>query len=729
MKKVEQMKQRSMIRVFLALCATTVLFAGCGGKKESGETKPALQGTVTFVCGQAQLIEGDKQTTLDIGMNVPADASIVTGPDATCEVQFADYGSVHLSSNTRLTVSLLLRDGSHTEAEMKLAVGSIVCKVRKLSGNDRFNVRTEEMVAGVRGTVFFVSTDGSTASKIAVSEGSVSVSPVSTVTGVAKDGENARNAVFAVSEQIVSAMPCLATGEEVIVTKASMEEADRIVREIYSAAETAKAGDAAPAAAVEKIVIAANAMKTAGVAGKAMSVETKAAFDSASYLDIRDLSLAVPAGKDSSAGDAASTQGAGDAASAQGGKKLVSLTVSADPADATVSINGATLSKGAFRGLFDPEESVELAVTKDGFKEYRETIAMSGGESVTRTVRLESGADATKNNTVEPLAVRAFPVSSVKIVALSLKDGTAAFASDAAGKVFSFGSDGKVRWSAATGNGANGNSPVVAGGTVVAYAGDRLLVAFDAATGAKLWQKELGKEDSGLFGRKPLFAQSALVMSSDSGLVSCDVKTGVEIARFAIANGSDMSPAFSDGCFYIASKSGVFHAIDAATMTGKASVQTAAVQPVASAPVLSGDRAIVADRRGLVSAVSLSTMTVAWQKKLDPAKSVEIFSDPVVTADSVYVAGKDALYALSLADGSPRFSAVKGISTQPCIAKGYLWCGSGSSLLQIIPATGAVAGKFPLPAAASGRPVYDGTILYVPLANGSVGVMALDTVK
>ena len=708
---------------FAIVCAITLLLAGCGAKKGSDaeNAQPSIQGTVTFVCGPVQLIQGSTAGALDIGASVPVDATIATGSDATCEIQFAEYGSVHLSPNTKLSVSRLFRDATHTEAEMKLSVGAVVCKVRKLSGNDRFNVRTSEMVAGVRGTVFLVSTDGTSSSRVAVTEGAVAVSPSSTVTAVAgaigaNGDSSAQGKTLDVSEKIVSAMPCVATGEEVIVTRAAAEEADRLVREIY--ADASGSTDAIPEATLEKIASAGNAMKNAGVSGKPIAPETRSFFDSAAYLEIRDLKLPASSEPNSSKEK--------DGAAADGDtKRLVSLTVSVDPADATVSVNGATLSKGSFRGLFGQDESIELAVSKEGFKDYRETVALSSGEAVTRSVRLESD----EQHSSATLSVRPDPVSPVKIIALSADGGSVVAASDAAGKVYALGPDGKVRWAQATGNGANGNSPAVIGNGAIAYAGDSVLAVFDAATGAKLWQKALGKGDSGLFGRKPAFVGSSLAMSSDGGIVAYDAKTGAETARFAMTDGSDMSPAYSGGVLYIASKSGVFHAIDSASMTEKSSVQTGAVQPVASAPVIAGNLAIIADRRGLVTAVSLSSMTVAWQKRLDPVKSVEVFSDPVLTGDTAFLVGKNTLYSLSLADGSPRFAAIQGITSQPCFAKGYIWCGAGTSLLQIVPSTGAVAGKLPLPAVASGKPAFDGVRLYVPLANGSVGMLSLDALK
>ncbi len=727
-----------MNRFVVALYAISILGAGCtsGTKQEAKVAEPSLQGTVTFICGSVQLIQGDAQTALDIGMSVRENATIVTGPDATCEVQFAEYGSVHLSPDTRLTVSHLLRSDGRTEAEMNLAVGAVVCKVRKLSGDDRFNVRTQEMVAGVRGTVFLVSTDGGDASRVAVTQGSVAILPASAVTVSAKktvstgtsaepDTGSAANASASsgLSGAILAAMPRLVAGEEVMVTKASMEEAEKIIGEIY--AEAPAAEGPVPEAVAERIGAAGNVMQAAGISGAPISPETQTHFDSAAYLDIRDLKLPPAESKaDSDSKEAA----------VKDEKKLVSLTVSVDPPDATVSVNGAVLSRGAFRGLFGRDETVELAVTKEGYSDYRETVALTASDAVTRAVRLDSGAapaetpaDATTETPAdEGLTIRFAPVSSSKIVALSAGSGAPVVAADASGKVFAIGADGKVLWSASTGNGTNENSQAVAGAGVVAYAGDRSLAVFNAATGAKLWEMALGKGNSGLFGRRPAFADSLLVMSSDAGIAAYDAKTGSVVADFSIAGGSDMSPCCSGGVLYIASKSGVFQAIDPASMTGKASVQTGAVQPVASAPAVSGKRAVFADRRGLVTAIALDLMTVAWQAKLDPAKNVEIFSDPVVAADSVCLTGKNVLYVLSVTDGAPRFAPLQGITTQPCSAKGYLWCGAGTTLKQIAPVSGKAVAEFPLAAAASGRPAFDGKVLYVPLANGSVGMMNLE---
>lgn len=716
-----------MNRFAFALCAISILGIGCssGTKQEGKADKPSLQGMVTFICGPALLREGETQTTLDIGMRVPENATVETGSDATCEIQFAEYGSVHLSPDTKLTVSRLLRDGDHTEAEMNLAVGAVVCKVRKLSGDDRFNVRTQEMVAGVRGTVFLVSTDGSSSSRVAVTEGSVAVFPASTVT-VPSEGTDAvaSRAPSTLFGKIAASMPNLAAGEEVVVTKASVAEAGRILDVIYeeqSSAEVPSTEWSLPEAVVGKIEAAGNAMRAAGISGTSITPETQTYFDSAVYLDIRDLKMPPAESKDDSAADKNQT--------AKDGEKLVSLTVSVDPPDAIVSVNGAVLSRGAFRGLFGRDEAVGLAVTKEGYVDYRETVSFAGVDAVTRTVRLDAGSVSVESPSPEGLSVRAIPVSSSRIVALAYGSGSVIVASDAAGKVFALDADGKVLWSQPTGNGSNENSSAVVGSGVVAFAGDRFLVVFDVGSGAKLWQKPLGKGDSGLFGRRPAIAGSMLVMSSDGGIASFNAKTGNAGANFAISGGSDMSPCCSDGVLYIASKSGVFQAVEAASMAGKASVTTGAVQPVASAPAVFGKRAVFADRRGLVTAIDLDSMAVAWQSRLDSTKNAEIFSDPLVTADSICIMGKNVLYSLSLPDGTPRFAPVQGITTQPCGAKGYLWCGSGSKLLQIDSATGKTQADYPLPAVASGRPIFDGTALYIPLSDGSVGMINLETLK
>ena len=172
-------------------------------------------------------------------------------------------------------------------------------------------------------------------------------------------------------------------------------------------------------------------------------------------------------------------------------------------------------------------------------------------------------------------------------------------------------------------------------------------------------------------------------------------------------------------------RQGVWHSINADTFALENSLETGAVQPVASAPVVRGSILVFADRKGTVTAIDIAKSSILWQTKLDESRSVDVFIDPVVTANAVYAFAKGKLYALALASGKPLFPAVDA-SSQGCIAGGNLWLGCAGSLSALSLANGVSVNKVAVPAAVSGIPTISGSNLIVPLANGQIMVMGIE---
>ncbi len=132
---------------------------------------------VVQVTGRVELVSSHASAPLDRFAEVPMGTVIATGDDGRCALRLPSGTLVRLGTNTRVEVASLTRgDPAAARKEtLKVSVGRLWAKVTRLFGDDsRFEVQTNNAVAGVRGTAFFVETTGSQ-DQFVVDHGAVTV--------------------------------------------------------------------------------------------------------------------------------------------------------------------------------------------------------------------------------------------------------------------------------------------------------------------------------------------------------------------------------------------------------------------------------------------------------------------------------------------------------------------------------------------------------------------------
>jgi len=111
--------------------------------------------------------------------------------------------------------------------DLELLTGAVTAKVSKLLGNDRFQVKTDTVVCGVRGTRFVVTTNLGAPTTIGVAEGSVALLPPTYDAQKLDDLSSAPNhtaVVEAVRASILEVSTKVEVGSQVVVTKASLQK-------------------------------------------------------------------------------------------------------------------------------------------------------------------------------------------------------------------------------------------------------------------------------------------------------------------------------------------------------------------------------------------------------------------------------------------------------------------------------------------------------------------------
>jgi len=131
---------------------------------------------ITSVEGKV-FITNDANTNMvsaTVGDKLKEDDSIKTDNGSSAEVQIGEGSVVRIKENSVLKLAKLLKEKESQKTTLFLKSGKILAKPEHQTEGSSFDIQTETVTAGVRGTEFVVITDANT-TKIAVSTGAVKV--------------------------------------------------------------------------------------------------------------------------------------------------------------------------------------------------------------------------------------------------------------------------------------------------------------------------------------------------------------------------------------------------------------------------------------------------------------------------------------------------------------------------------------------------------------------------
>lgn len=190
-------------------------------EKEESKTVPI---EIVYLEGFATLIHEGESLEAETGLFLETGDSLKVENDSYCEIQVGQISQVSLEGGTILSVDRNLYAGTSTQARLNLEEGSILCKVQKLTGEDRFQVKTESTTCGVRGTEFMVSADKESGeTHLAVVEGSVALTPSDVDWDDIKDNALEKNESLQTSlDKMEEAFPVVQAGEEIRIEKEQM---------------------------------------------------------------------------------------------------------------------------------------------------------------------------------------------------------------------------------------------------------------------------------------------------------------------------------------------------------------------------------------------------------------------------------------------------------------------------------------------------------------------------
>lgn len=163
---------------------------------------PAPAGSVTFLAGEAVRLHGEAREPLRLGGAVYQGDVIETRRRTRLELRLTDASVLRLGPVSRVELDAAAFGASPDDRKVsaKLRVGNVWANVTKaLGGEARFEVRTENAVAGVRGTTFRVDASKDKSVVVRVYSGTVAVAagpiPRPAHAGAGPDGKPERRQV------------------------------------------------------------------------------------------------------------------------------------------------------------------------------------------------------------------------------------------------------------------------------------------------------------------------------------------------------------------------------------------------------------------------------------------------------------------------------------------------------------------------------------------------------
>lgn len=154
----------------------------------------ADQGVLEYFDGEVTVVRSEDEFFADFGEPLEQGDLVITGPDTVAVIQLNSRAQVKLRENTKLWIDSLVEQAS----QVSLDTGGVFAKVTRVAGiaagAEEFKVRTPTVVAGVRGTEFFVAYGRTVEEEpdlwLCVNEGSVEVSvPTTGQSVVVEEGE------------------------------------------------------------------------------------------------------------------------------------------------------------------------------------------------------------------------------------------------------------------------------------------------------------------------------------------------------------------------------------------------------------------------------------------------------------------------------------------------------------------------------------------------------------
>ncbi|MGC9312231.1 MAG: PQQ-binding-like beta-propeller repeat protein [Sediminispirochaetaceae bacterium] len=363
------------------------------------------QAIITFISGDVYIRNSDEWIYAEIGQLLESKDALKVAAGGYCEIQFGDRAVIRLEEDTELALNTIGLEPGKARVGLELVQGSVISRVMKLSSDERYSVKTQSVVCGVRGTEFRVKQVQGADTVLAVQEGTVAVLPpeLDIDTLIERSGAKAES-VAVVLKNIESSASVVAGNEEISLNRESFAEVKEPVEEIVRILETAAAAEKAAAgedtvemsesvlldlsAAAEKVSVISREKPVQPVP---ISSENSDALKQTEEMRMIAIPAAMKTAEGPETGTAPETDGTGGAAKEARPPALqfYKLSLKVIPDDARIILNGRQVGRGLFSGIFPEGEELTIAIEREGYGTQRISYTISEATAKQYTYELK----------------------------------------------------------------------------------------------------------------------------------------------------------------------------------------------------------------------------------------------------------------------------------------------------------------------------------------------------
>ena len=361
------MKKTDKVLFLLIIAVFTVFLYSCR-KKEEPAVPVVMDTIITFVSGEAYILDtaGEKKEA-EIGEKLMPDYELLTMEDSFLEFQIGGSGVIRMDSDTRLSLSDIsekrMKNKTSSDITLSLAAGTVIQKVKKLTEDESYHIRTASAAFGVRGTEFLVRSEEGH-DTLAVGSGSVIASlfpgQLEKLKSRADEGDEEYGKIYKTLEE---SFPLLKAGEEISVSKSDLEATASYLEKINILFENAELGKVTEEELVNEIKSTASeavaAVSSLSLSPAALSEQNSRSLKSAEKFTPEK---AVPD---------------------------TELYIKTEPASAAVYFDDNLAGYGSLKALFSGERLINIRVEKDGYYPFEKEIRTGDIKDSPYIIKLE----------------------------------------------------------------------------------------------------------------------------------------------------------------------------------------------------------------------------------------------------------------------------------------------------------------------------------------------------
>ena len=367
------------------------------GKIDSGEAM-----LVSMTVGQVDAKKGDgtewnplySDDTLQMGDIVR------TGTKSYCELQMVNKGMFRVEGDTELVIASLIGDTGKMDAKIKLSKGQVAIKPKKLGEGEVFQVETSSAIAAVRGTTFSITVDDQGSTKVAVSEGKVSVTPkINAIDNAEKKGQVSKDSVAMLNEELVKAID-VSPGEEMVMDQKKINTMDKAIAQAID--EVSK--ESGPITG-EKMM-ASKAEISGAIVTKAMAVivsEDDLKVTPQEMVNAYSISASVVTKQNLTEESKKTLETVSEDKIVKDVDLFAKITIGATPAGAEVYLNDEFIGLAPVQKLILKDKTYNLMLVKEGYDNYTAPIQAGGNINIEMKVEAAPVALAPETNVVSPV--------------------------------------------------------------------------------------------------------------------------------------------------------------------------------------------------------------------------------------------------------------------------------------------------------------------------------------